>query len=175
MKVLTFDPSGNYNEGKGTTGYSLSLDGNLPHKLGDIRAEDFNSKHAYWHEHENLIRSVEPDIIVIESYRLFGNKAKEQTGSDLETAQLIGYLEMVAWKLHTPHFLQDPTTKQRHADDILVKTGIVEKKGIRYYYRGEVTNLHQRDALRHDLYFNKYNKKKLEALNFFKGKHWEGK
>jgi hypothetical protein len=161
MKVLSFDPSGNFNEGKGTTGYSLSLDGNLPHKLGDIRATDYTSKQAYWFAHKELIETSFPDYIVIESYRLFGHKAKEQTGSSLETPQLIGYMEMIAYELNIPVYFQDPSTKQRHADDILVKTGIIEKKGGKYYYHGELTNLHQRDALRHDLYFNKYNKKKV--------------
>jgi RNase H-fold protein (predicted Holliday junction resolvase) len=155
MKVLSFDPSGNYTEGKGTTGYAISLGDNLPHKLGDIKATDFNSKWSYWNEHENLIRQVEPDVIVIESYRLFGHKAKEQTGSSLETPQLIGYLEMVAWKLHTPVAFQDPSTKQRHADDVLVTLGVIEKKGNKFYYKGELTNLHQRDALRHGLYYRR--------------------
>jgi hypothetical protein len=161
MKVLSFDPSGNFNEGKGTTGFSISLDGNLPHQLGDIKAAGYASKHAYWNEHELLITSTKPNVIVIESYRLFGHKAKEQTGSDLETAQLIGYLEMIAWKLNIPVVFQDPSTKLRHNDDVLVKTEIIEKRGTRYFYKGNLTNLHQRDALRHDLFFNKYNKKKV--------------
>jgi hypothetical protein len=108
-----------------------------------------------------LITSTKPNVIVIESYRLFGHKAKEQTVSDLETAQLIGYLEMIAWKLNIPVVFQDPSTKLRHNDDVLVKTEIIEKRGTRYFYKGNLTNLHQRDALRHDLFFNKYNKKKV--------------
>jgi hypothetical protein len=161
MKVLSFDPSGNYKEGKGTSGFSISLDGNMPHKLGDIRAEDYESRQAYWFAHRELIENTFPDYIVIESYRLFGDKAKEQTGSALETPQLIGYLEMVAYEFDIPSYLQDPSTKQRHADKVLVAAGVIVKKGTRYYYKGELTNLHQRDALRHDLYFNKYNKKKV--------------
>lgn len=158
MKVLSFDPSGNFNEGKGTTGYSLSLDGNMPHKLGDIKATDCLTKHSYWFAHRELIEKTFPDVVIIESYRLFGNKAKEQSGSSLETPQLIGYLEMVCYELSIPVVLQDPSTKQRHADDVLIKMGVLEKKGNKYYYRGEMTNLHQRDALRHDLYYNRRRK-----------------
>jgi hypothetical protein len=161
MKVLSFDPSGNYNEGYGTSGYSISLDGNLPHKLADIRAENYTTRQSYWFAHRVLIECTLPDYIVIESYRLFGHKSKEQSGSSLETPQLIGYLEMVAYELNIPTYLQDPSTKQRHADTVLVSMGIIEKKGTRYFYHGELTNLHQRDALRHDMYFNRYNKKKV--------------
>lgn len=164
MKVLSFDPSGNFNEGKGTTGYSLSLDSNLPHMLADIRAEDYKTREQYWFEHKEVIEVSFPDIIVIESYRLFGHKSKEQTGSSLETPMLIGYLQMVAYEHNIPVVLQDPSTKQRHSDDILVKTGILEKKSTKYYYKGVLTNLHQRDALRHDLYFNKFGRKKLGGL-----------
>lgn len=105
-----------------------------------------------------------PDVIVIESYRLFGHKSKQQIGSQLETPQLIGYLEMVAYELNTPVFFQDPSTKSRHADDILARTGVIEKRGQYYYYKGVITNLHQRDALRHLIYFYKYGRKKLDGV-----------
>ena len=161
MKVLSFDPSGNTGkEGNGTSGYAISLEGNLPHELGDIKSTDYNSSQAYWFAHKELIESHFPDVVVIESYRLFGHKAKQQTGSTLDTPRLIGYLEMVCYELNIPVVYQDPSTKTRHADDILVKTGIVEKKGNKLYYKGEITNLHQRDALRHNLYYVKYGSKK---------------
>lgn len=160
VKVLTFDPSGNYTEGYGTSGYAVSLDKSYP-TLHDIRAEDYRSRNEYWFAHKEVIEKVFPDVVVIESYRLFGHKSKEQSGSSLETPQLIGYLEMVCFEMNIPTFLQDPSTKSRHADEVLVKTGIVEKKGIKYYYKGELTNMHKRDALRHDLYFRKYNMKKV--------------
>lgn len=101
----------------------------------------------------------DPDVLVCESYRLFGHKSKQQIGSNLETPQLIGYLQMVAYKFNIPFVLQDPATKQRHSDDVLVKTGILEKKGSKYYYKGQPTNLHMRDAIRHNLFYYKYGRK----------------
>lgn len=164
MKVLSFDPSGNYNEGKGTTGYALGhylgKEKSATIELGDISAADYNSRQAYWMAHKILIEQTLPDVVVIESYRLFGHKAKEQTGSSLETPQLIGYMEMVCYELNIPVVLQDPSTKTRHKDEILVAMNIVEKKGIRYFYKGKLTNLHQRDALRHNMYYVKYGRKK---------------
>ena len=118
---------------------------------------------AYWHAHRNLILGTNPEVVVIESYRLFGHKSKQQIGSSLETPMLIGYLQMICYELKIPVVLQDPSTKTRHTDDVLVKTGILEKRGNKYFYKGELTNLHKRDALRHNLYFNKYGRKKLHA------------
>ena len=163
MKVLSFDPAGNKGkEGNGTSGYSISNEDFLPHKLGDISANDYETREAYWFAHKELIDTVCPSVIVIESYRLFGHKSKQQIGSSLETPMLIGYLQMIAYEYNIPVVLQDPSTKTRHADDILVKTGIIEKRGNKFFYKGELTNLHKRDALRHNLYFNKYGKKKLK-------------
>lgn len=163
MKVLSFDPSGNYNEGKGTSGFSMSLGMNKPHKLGDIRADDYSSKQAYWFAHRELIEKTLPDVLVIESYRLFGHKAKQQTGSSLETPQLIGYMEMIAYEFNIPVEFQDPSTKNRHTDEILIKLGVIEKKGNKLYYNGELTNLHQRDALRHNLYYLRRKKNEQRA------------
>lgn len=158
MKVLAFDPSGNYFEGKGTSGWSTSLDSKIT-KIGDIAAEGFNSREAYWLEHKKLIDKNSPDIIVIESYRLFGHKAKEQTGSSLETPMLIGYLQMVAYELNIPVVLQDPTIKSRFSDAIMLKLGWIEKRGNKYYFKGELTNMHKRDAIRHNIYYCRYGKK----------------
>jgi hypothetical protein len=36
---------------------------------------------------------------------------------------------MVCYEMNIPTFLQDPSTKSRHADDVLVKSGVIEKKG----------------------------------------------
>jgi hypothetical protein len=41
---------------------------------------------------------------------------------------MIGYLEMVCYEMNIPVFLQDPSTKSRHADDVLVKSGVIEKE-----------------------------------------------
>lgn len=158
-KVLSLDPSGNYHEGKGTTGYAVRLEKSV--RLGDIRAIEYSSREAYWFAHRELVEKHLPDVLVIESYRLFGHKSKQQIGSSLETPMLIGYLLGVAHELNIQVVIQDPSTKSRFSDDILLKLGIIEKRGNKYYFKGEVTNLHQRDALRHDLYYYKFGRKKV--------------
>jgi hypothetical protein len=161
MKILAFDPSGNYDEGKGKTGFALALDGFPPAKLGQINAIDFTSRQTYWFQHRVLIEQTLPDVCVVESYRLFGHKSKQQIGSSLETPQLIGYIEMVCFELGIPVVYQDPSTKQRHSDEVLLKVGIIEKKGGKLYYKGELTSLHMRDALRHAMYYQR--KLKMEG------------
>jgi hypothetical protein len=157
MKILCFDPSGNIStgEGKGTSGWSVFKDKELI-EFGEIKASDFDSKEAYFQAHEDLILQHYPDIIVCESYRLFGNKAKQQSGSLLETPMLIGYMQMVAYKFRIQWVTQDPSTKARVADDILTRMGVFEKKGNKYYCQGKQTNIHMRDAIRHGIFYIRY-------------------
>lgn len=155
MKILTFDPSGSFHEGKGTTGWSLFFNKELI-TFGEISAKGFSSKVEYFIAHEQLIGSYEPDIVVIESYKLFGHKAKQQSGSSLETPQLIGNMEVVCHKMGIKVVFQDPSQKIRVADDILTRMGVFEKKGRSYYCQNKITNLHIRDAIRHGIFYIRY-------------------
>jgi hypothetical protein len=161
MKVLCFDPSGNYNEGSGTTGWAVFTDGILT-EFGTISATDHKTIEGYWAEHEALIAIQQPNIIVCESFRLFAHKAKAQTNSQMETPQLIGYLRMTCWKRRIKFVFQSPSDKVRVADPILVKMGVFELKGNKHYCNGKPTNLHIRDAIRHGVFFHKYRKEGVE-------------
>ncbi len=164
--ILAFDPSGNWSktEGKGTSGWAVFDDDGKLHAFGDIKAAEHNSIEEYWHRHSLLVREMErlsrsamgpgPFTVVWESYRLQAGKAKQQSWSSLETPQLIGHLRMVAWELETPFVFQDPSIKARFSDEILVSSGIAEKRGKMYYINGKLTNDHMRDAIRHGLYFS---------------------
>jgi RNase H-fold protein (predicted Holliday junction resolvase) len=113
-------------------------------------------KQEYFSAHQDLIEEASPNIIIIESYKLFGHKAKQQSGSNLETPQLIGFIEMVAFRLNIKVVFQDPSQKVRVADDILTRMGVFEKKGNKYYCQGKQTNLHMRDAIRHGIFYIRY-------------------
>jgi hypothetical protein len=102
-----------------------------------------------------------PNKIVCESYKLQPGKAMAQSHSSLETSQLIGYIRMTAWGHdygEISFVLQDPACKTRVADPILERMGIIEKRGNRYYCQDKLTNDHQRDAIRHGVYWHKYGK-----------------
>jgi hypothetical protein len=156
MKILCFDPSGEHGEsGNGTTGFSIFKNKELV-LFSELKSSDYPTKEDYFQAHETKILAVNPDIIVCESFKLFGHKAKQQSGSSLKTAQLVGYIEMIAFKNNIEFVLQDPSQKVRVADDILTRMGVFEKKGNKYYCQGKQTNLHMRDAIRHGIFYIRY-------------------
>jgi hypothetical protein len=158
-KVLCFDPSGNFEEGSGTTGWASFEDGELKW-FKDISAKEFNSLEEYFDAHRKLIVAIAPDEIVIEDYKLFGHKAKEQSWSALETPQLIGFLRMICYTQDIKLIFQSPKDKVRVADPQLERLGIIQKMGNSYWCMGRKTNLHQRDAIRHGVFYHRYRKGK---------------
>lgn len=161
-KILAFDPSGNFKEGKGTTGICL-LDNGKPTQLWEIEASEFSCAEQYWNEHINNIRIVSPEVVVIEGYRLYNHKgmaASTQANSELETPQLIGLIKWNCWNRGIPLYVQYASeVKQRWKESVLVAKGYLEeKKGNRYYFNGSPTNSHKRDALKHALHYWRYRK-----------------
>jgi hypothetical protein len=163
LSILAFDPSGNFHEGKGTTGMAIEdKDGII--FLGEIKASNYESAEDYWMEHINLIHDNYIDHLVVEGYRLYdhkGQKASAQANSILETPQLIGALRVSARIEEVPLIIQYASeVKTRWSEDILVRKGYLEKQGNRYYYAGHPTSQHQRDALKHLLHFKLKERKK---------------
>lgn len=158
MRILAFDPSGNFEEGKGTTGWAFKTEGTS--KLGEIRAKDFKRVEEYWHEHLKIIRRWNPTHVVIEGYRLYnhrGQAASSQANSTLETPQLIGLIKYYCWVMGIELIVQYATqVKSRWSDKVLQNMGILDSKN---RFDGKVTNNHKRDALRHLLHFERYGKK----------------
>ena len=158
MRILAFDPSGNFEEGKGTTGWAFKTEDTS--KLGEIRAEDFKQVEEYWHEHVELIHRCNPTHVVIEGYRLYnhrGQAASSQANSMLETPQLIGLIKYYCWVTEIDLTIQYATqVKSRCSDDVLQNMGILDSYN---RFNGERTNNHKRDALRHLLHFERYGNK----------------
>lgn len=157
MKILALDPSGNFKEGFGTTGIAVREDdGSII--LHDLKASDFKTPEAYWAQIiEYIIVDTNPDELVIEGYKLYGHKSKEQTNSELETPQLIGAIKYICHVYDIPLTIQFATeVKNRWSEDVLVANGTLEKKGSQYYFNGRPTNQHKRDALKHLLHFMRY-------------------
>jgi hypothetical protein len=165
MKVIAFDISGNFKEGKGTTGICHMYDGEVQW-LDDIKASDYESAEAYWAEHEDCIQQECPDHIVIEGYRLYNHKgmsASTQANSDLETPQLLGFLKMVCYRMNIPYTIQYAAdVKTRWSEDVLVRLGYLthELKGGKnfYYFNGKSAISHHRDSLKHALHYWRYKK-----------------
>lgn len=158
-KTLSFDPSGNFVEGKGTTGFAIAVN-DLPIEVGRIAATDYKKAVEYWKAHVDFIRKVKPDSMVMEGYRLYNHKgmaAASQANSILETPQLIGIVTLTAYSLQIPlkiQFAKD--VKTRWSDDVLINKGILEKNGRYLNFKGKPTVTHERDALRHLMHYIRY-------------------
>ena len=126
MKILCIDPSGNYNEGKGTTGWSLLNENINIIACGQLLASEYKSKEEYWNNVIKLIINMNPDTIVLEDFLLYAHKSNNQINSRFETPKLIGLIEMYAWENKIPIHLQRAVdVKSTWTDDILVKKNII--------------------------------------------------
>ena len=161
--ILALDPSGNYNEGSGTTGWVL-FDNETDKicKFGAIKAGMYSNQMDYWDAHIALLdglASYEPDI-VMEDYLLYANKSQSQINSRFETPQLIGVIKYEAYKRGNPVHIQTAMqVKTRWTDEILAKKGYMNVEGTRAYIGSQPIVCHIRDAVRHAVHFKTYTSK----------------
>ena len=164
MIVLAIDPSGNFTEGKGTTGWAAFTKDSLIF-CGQIKAESecFTNQHEYYNRHIELIKTINPTIVVLEDFKLYANKANSQINSRFETPKLIGILELYCYNNNIPVFLQSANeVKERWSDNILVNKKLVEQKGNKFYACGSITSDHIRDAIRHGMHFITFKLEKVQ-------------
>lgn len=167
--ILAIDPSGNFSEGKGTTGWALLVDGELT-QVGEVRAIRYQKKEEYWEEIVKVILQCARKLnltVICESYQLYhhkGQRAESQAHSVMETPQLIGVLSYICYSCKIPLFFQSAAqVKMRWKDEILVQKGFIQKKGPNYYFNGQRINQHIRDAIRHAVHFWKYGVKRWKS------------
>ena len=160
--ILAIDPSGNFKEGKGITGWCL-LD-TKTHKVakfGYISAEMYRNQYAYWDAHITLIDSLAgyAPAIVVEDYLLYGNRATNQINSRFETPQLIGIIKYECYKRGIITYIQTAVSvKTRWNNKILVSKGYLKEKGRGYYIGDVLVSDHIQDALRHAVHFATFGK-----------------
>lgn len=165
LKVLVMDPSGNYNEGDGTTGWVLiDQDQNIL-SFGNLKSKHLSCRADYHHAHLELIEQHQPNWIVLENFVLYADKASQQINSELETPRLLGVLEHYAWLHCIPLSYQRAVdVKARWADDILVFKKVVTREHNRCYINGMLLSRHIKDAVRHALHFTSFNKEWKEYV-----------
>lgn len=160
--ILAIDPSGNFSEGKGTTGWVLLTSNEHLLAEGHISAEKYNCAEEYWDEHIKLIKRYNEKykdklIIVIEDYILYKNRSKNQTNSRIETCRLIGVIQHYCWRIHQDYSMQlAATVKDRWSDDILLIEDIMYKNKSNYIHTQSGLSLnmiHIRDAFRHAIHY----------------------
>ena len=157
--ILGIDPSGNFDEGKGTTGWCLLEPGttNIP-EAGEISAKDFPAVHNYWQRHLSLIIHSRPKHISMEDYLLYADKSRTQINSKFETVQLIGVIKHHCWqsgvKLHIRNAGQ---VKKRWSNKILLHKGYIVHCGRGYATASNPTvkiSRHTLDAIRHAVHYD---------------------
>lgn len=160
--VLSLDPSGNYYEGKGTTGYVIGIDGKVV-EAGQIYSAEAASQMEFWTNVLQLIRNIcqkckkdDTFVVVCEDYRLYASASEAQINSNLETPQLIGAIKWYCYTQGIEVVLQMAhEVKGRWSDEVLLNKNIISKCDYRRGYRIGNINLrnHSMDALRHYLHY----------------------
>lgn len=167
--IISFDPSGNFTEGNGTTGIGMYDPDTKVMKVDEIRAADYSSPEEYWNAHIKLLHKYDFHIshgefeVVMEGFRLYGHKADTQTNSILETPQLIGCIRLWCFSNEVPLKIQYAVeVKNRWSDDVLLKKGIITKgNGRRKLVSSDQwLNNHKTDAVRHMLHYLRYKRGK---------------
>lgn len=143
-KILGLDPGG-------TTGYAY-----VNYTPGSTQLIDAGQFPSTFSSLDHLFGEYIPDIVVIESYKLYPWKAKEQAWSGLQTPRYIGAIEYVLWKLeHWIAFQSAGQGKSFASNDKLREWGL--------YQTGEV---HANDAVRHVCQYLIFGKNvKLERID----------
>lgn len=160
--ILAYDPSGNFKEGKGITGWVLwDTETKKCVKFGYISAAMYPTQCSYWDAHITLLESLagfQPDV-VIEDYLLYSNRAANQINSRMETPQLIGVLKYECYKRSIKYFTQPAqAVKSRWSNEVLVKKGYLNKKGNVYMIGTVVISGHIQDSLRHAVHHATFRK-----------------
>lgn len=160
--ILALDPSGNYNEGKGTTGWCLyDTQTNRIVMFGVIKAIKYNSMMEYWDAHIRLIDDLSGYAItvVLEDYLLYSNKVDTQIRSRLETPKLIGALQYELYLRGIKVIFQNAAlVKKRWSDEILEHKHLIEKQGYTYFKNDIKLSEHTKDAMRHALHYATFGK-----------------
>lgn len=169
--ILAIDPSGNFEEGKGTTGFCLfDCEANKILGLKNVTASDFSSKETYWQEHINIINKIRMNpkyrnvAIVIEDFMLDPKRALQQSHSRMETPKLIGIIQLHCSTHNIPYTMQRPTdVKNRWADHILEYKKYIVKKGNTYVLPDTKKSIsrHCKDAIRHAVHFHLFKNKEI--------------
>ena len=161
--VLAFDPSGAYDEGKGTTGWCvMHCKTNTVLEVGSIRALDYPTRMEYWDAHCQLIRECTKKYgmrlaVTAEDYILYKNKAESQINSSFETSRLLGVVEHYCWQYAIPFYIRKAVVvMQRWTDDILIYKHIIYRIASARFVKCRDTKClceHEVDAIRHATHY----------------------
>jgi hypothetical protein len=155
--ILALDPSGNYNEGKGTTGWCLyDTHTNKIVKFGIIKAIKYNRQEDYWRAHLDLMDGLigYGYTLVVEDYMLYSNRATSQINSRFETPKLIGVIQYECYVRGIRlEFQTASAVKLRWSNDILVHKNIIKERQGSYWIMETKLSEHCLDSIRHAIHY----------------------
>ena len=166
--ILGLDPSGSFNEGKGTTGWCVldACSGNII-ETGILWAGNYNRDIDYWRSHITLLDRLRKKylvddkkmVAVVEDYFLYAGRAKSQINSRFEMIRLLGILELYFAETNmTLQYQRATDVMTRWADKTLEHKGYIKKEG-RFWLTdpvGTTVHDHQRDSIRHAVHFHTF-------------------
>lgn len=163
--ILAIDPSGNFYEGKGTTGWCVFNCGTEEIiEAGHIEAVHYESQIEYWNDIVELVIDKHKKhgkrlAVVIEDYLLYAHKAQNQVNSRMETPKLIGILEFIC-TINDIHYILQPASevKNRWTLEILYHKGYVGLNKRKHIVpkTKQVLNKHSIDSVRHAIHYFKF-------------------
>lgn len=166
MKILALDPSGSFKYGSGTTGWTVMETENFViEKLGSIKAKNYSTREMYFAEHIRLLKEENVDVVVIEDFILYKSTASTMVNQELETSELIGYIEGKANELGIKVVRQTAQSiktilKRRNVllsiinsfkYQIQFKTSKSDRE--QWYYKNTRISTHILDSIRHAILF----------------------
>ena len=165
--ILSIDPSGNFHEGKGTTGLCiLNASTNKIRMTKSISAKSYNTQEEYRDAIlifiAKAVKRYKSLVIVMEDYLLYKHKAETQINSKMETPKLIGVIQYYCWCNKIALSLQPAhMVKNRWCDEILEHKGYIKKRGGCFIVPDtkELIDRHAKDAIRHAVHFKNFKNK----------------
>lgn len=169
--IIGIDPSGAFNEGKGTTGLAvLNATTNEIAYTGWIAAVNFPTLEAYFDAHiewlADCVQRYQDVVVSIEDYILYADHATAHTNTHLETSQLLGLIKWWCYKNNIVYTIRPAAAvKSRFTNNILKREGyVVERRGGKLFTKVRMSNNlsnHELDAIRHAAYCYKFELKHI--------------
>ena len=167
--ILALDPSGSFNEGKGTTGWCIfDTETNTFITVGSIYAKHYSTMEQYWKSVLHLLDwafEYKNTIVVCEDYLLYATKLQDQINSRMETPKLIGCIQLYCYEHQIKYHMQTASeVKKRWANNILLHKGYIKVNKPNHYVptSGALQQYshHSLDAIRHAIHYATFKNKK---------------
>ena len=158
------DPSGAFNEGKGTTGIAVydKKEDKIVY-IDSVCADHYAKFASFFYETYTKLYGLAKHYeapIMIEDFVVYATHATTFTNSKMETCQLLGYLKTMCFTDNIRYMLEPASAvKTRWSNSVLVHKHYVDCIGASCFHpliEGRALMTHELDAIRHAVNGGKY-------------------